>query len=78
MRPPAGTFAIIGLCAVVALQGAANLRMTAKHNAQLVVQAEVFNAQLMALTERHNAQLKALTERHNEQLKAQAAASPEK
>ena len=69
---------MVGLCAVVALQGAANLWMTATHNAQLMAQAEDFNAQLMALTERHNQQLQALTETHNAQLQAQAAALPKK
>jgi hypothetical protein len=59
--------------ALVALQGASTLWMTATHNAQLKAQAEVFNAQLKAQTEVHNAQLLALTERLNAQLLSQAA-----
>ena len=43
--------------ALVALQGASALWMTATHNAQLKAQAEVFNAQLKAAAELHNAQL---------------------
>lgn len=62
-----------GLLVLVALQAISTLWLTARHNAQLKAQAEVFNAQLKAQTEVHNAQLMAQTERLNAQLLAQAA-----
>jgi len=58
--------------ALVALQGASALWMTATHNAQLKAQAEVFNAQLKAAAELHNAQLLAY-EKLNSQMWSQAA-----
>jgi hypothetical protein len=58
--------------ALVALQGASTLWMTATHNAQLKAQAEVFNAQLKAAAELHNAQLLAY-EKLNSQMWSQAA-----
>ena len=58
--------------ALVALQGASALWMTATHNAQLTAQAEVFNAQLKAAAELHNAQLLAY-EKLTSQMWSQAA-----
>ena len=58
--------------ALVALQGASAVWMTATHNAQLKAQAEVFNAQLKAAAELHNAQLLAY-EKLNSQMWPQAA-----
>ena len=47
--------------------------MTARHNAQLMAQAEAHNAQLMGMTASHNLQLKKMAEEHNAQLAARAA-----
>jgi ABC-type phosphate transport system auxiliary subunit len=69
---------IIGLVAVVVVQGLGNLWMTANHNAQLKASTEAHNAQLMAQAEVHNAQLLEQNERFKTQLVAQAAAYQKK
>ncbi len=66
--------AVLGLCAVVVVQGIVMQVLTGQHNDQLKAQTEIHNTQLLAQAERFNAQLKAQAETFNAQLLAQLPA----